>query len=272
MFSVIFPAHTINFFLALSQLVIFGIIGKALLNNHTTWENLAVCVATSVILEHVLLLITHKKLRYFSVTSLNTPFSTALMLASTNSLVYIPLMVMAVGQKYVLKIRGKHFQNPSNLLILAGMLVFPQYLSVNFMKLGIYWWLAIPLAAIGIFITYKVGIFHMVPAFVVAFLSLMPLLTHLSYAEILPLMFSLNFLLFAFYMQTDPKTIPSTPTFQVVHSFLTVAMIAGFYLLTHRLNLMFYGGLFMAQLFVPLWRYIEEKTPVDAVVTGLLFD
>jgi hypothetical protein len=266
----VYPAHKINILLALAQLMIFGIIGKFLLHNNTSWTNLAICISTSVLIEHIFLYLVYKKLSYISISSINTPFSTALMLASTNSLMYVPILILAIGQKYILKIRGKHFQNPSNLVIFIAMLFFSNYFSINFMSFGIYWWLIIPLSCIGIYITYKVHILHMIPAFVLAFFTIFTVLTGMTFAQVMPFVFSLNFLLFTFYMQTDPKTVPSTATFQIIHSFCTVIMIALFYNTTHTTQLMFYGGLFFAQLFVPLWRYLEEKTSVDSWVRGFI--
>lgn len=126
---------------------------------------------------------------------------------------------IAITSKYVIRWRGRHLWNPSNLAIAVMLLIAPEYFST----LGIQWgnavWPMLIVWALGAIIVWRVNRFHITATYVVSFVILAAvrsLITgHAFYAEVAPITGPM-YQLFIFFMITDPRTTVSTKKGQTI--------------------------------------------------------
>ncbi|MEA2683136.1 MAG: enediyne biosynthesis protein [Chloroflexota bacterium] len=167
---------------------------------------------------------------------------------SLNGIHYFALAaVIGIGSKYLVRFRGRHVYNPSNLglvlcLLVAGPLdVFPQYL----------WWGNVTPALLIAFVLILVGAawvlvpLRMVPmafAFLVPFFTGMALFAVTGHCFVAiwnpgpacgldywaAICLSPELLVFVFFMLTDPRTTPEGATARLVHAALTALLALGF--------------------------------------------
>ncbi len=130
---------------------------------------------------------------------------------------------IAITSKYVIRWRGRHLWNPSNLAIAVMLLIAPEYFST----LGIQWgnavWPMLIVWALGAIIVWRVDRFHITATYVVCFIALAAvrsLITgHAFYAEVAPITGPM-YQLFIFFMITDPRTTVSTKKGQTIVAIL----------------------------------------------------
>ncbi|MGE0129184.1 MAG: hypothetical protein AB7U82_13990 [Blastocatellales bacterium] len=134
---------------------------------------------------------------------------------------------IAITSKYVIRWKGRHLWNPSNLAICVLLLLAPDVFST----LSIQWGNATePMMIVwvlGLLITWRVKRFHITATYVVSFM-LFALLRgfitgHGFQAEVAPITGPM-YQLFIFFMITDPKTTVSRKWAQCLVAFLVAAM------------------------------------------------
>lgn len=165
-------------------------------------------------------------------SSLITAISLALLLRSNSILVMALAGVISIGSKAVLRYRGKHFFNPSNLGLIAALAF-----SIGWVTPG-QWgndvWLFFLFACTGGLITRKVGRWDTTAAFLGVYLSLEAARNFWlgwSADVFVHKMMSGSLLLFAFFMITDPRAIPDRRGARVVWA-VSVALLT--YVLRNR--------------------------------------
>lgn len=142
-------------------------------------------------------------------SSLITAISLALLLRSISVITMVLVGVLSIGSKAVLRYRGKHFFNPSNLGLVIALA-----LSIGWVTPG-QWgndmWLFFLFACTGGLITRKVGRWDTTAAFLGVYLSMEAARNYwLGWTAdvFVHKMMSGSLLLFAFFMITDPRAIP----------------------------------------------------------------
>ncbi len=245
----------------LNQLV-FLTAGKVVYRLSVTWEEIGLILLSAVVLEHAFEWLRAGRVKAFSTAALSTGFNLAFMLGSTSFLVYLAALAIGLGQKHLArKAFGSHFQNPSNVGIIAALLIWPDYTYITFLDWGQTRWLALVIALLGSFILWRVGRLIMPFAFLAAW-GLFSWLLHTR--DPWALWLELNtaaFLLYAFFMITDPKTVPSTRTFQAVHAVLAAFLGVALSLALGPKEVNLFLALLLTGFFVPLWRRIETRLP-----------
>lgn len=185
----------------------------------------------------------------------------ALLLRADNFWLHPLAALLAISAKFLLRIRGKHLFNPANfgvgvaLLVLPGAWVSPgQWGS----ELGIAVWLV----ALGGLVAQRARRDDAAWLFLVTFLGLTAIrLFFLGYGaeravEIL-LHQALNgaLLLFAFFMVSDPMTLPDRPALRRLHVILVGLFAFVWQFLLYRPNGALWALLCLAPL-VPLWDFL----------------
>jgi Na+-transporting NADH:ubiquinone oxidoreductase subunit NqrB len=160
---------------------------------------------------------------------------------SLNGIQYFVLAaVIGIASKYLIQLRGRHVYNPSNLGLVACLLiagpfaVFPQYL----------WWgyLSVPLAIVfllifagALWVLMPLRMVAMALAFLVPFVAGIAILaaTGHCFAALwnagpvcgsdywAAVCLSPEVLVFVFFMISDPRTTPETPVARILHGALT---------------------------------------------------
>ncbi len=171
------------------------------------------------------------------------------------------LACLAISSKFLLRVRGKHVFNPANfgvglaLLIVPGTWVSPGQWGND---LGIALWLV----ALGATVAGRAGRNDAAWLFLASFLGLL-LLRLLYLGHSVPRIWeilchqSLNgaLLLFAFFMISDPMTLPDHPRARHLHVVLVALLAFVWQFLFYRPNGALWALLFLAPL-VPLWDAI----------------
>jgi Na+-transporting NADH:ubiquinone oxidoreductase subunit NqrB len=167
-----------------------------------------------------------------SYTSVKSALITSLslcLLFKSNSYAVVSLATMlAIGSKFLLRYKGKHFFNPANFGIIATILL-TQNAWISPGQWGSATVLLFLVGSLGTFVLYKVGRIDIGLAFLLTLLGLQ------FYRSILYLGWPLDFLmqqftsgsllLFSFFMITDPVSTPNHPKVRIFWAML-VAFIS----------------------------------------------
>jgi len=249
-----------------------------------------VLVFASVIFFDLLLwyIFTGKTDGWFNLSKINIAFWILFFLRTDILWIYVFTAFVAVMSKYVFLWKGRHFLNPSNFWVSIALLLFPPYAYTNPLQWtfdvssNIYWAGFLIVCFLGFFLIeyllQKYLKFNQIPL-IVSFI-----LTHIVLFFSIGLhewtwsaftFFSITFLIFAFFMITDPKTTPKN-TINKILFWMSVAVT--YYVLSYFTNENFnlIWSLFLNTLFLPLIWYFEDnyknyKKYLWALITLLFF-
>jgi Na+-translocating ferredoxin:NAD+ oxidoreductase RnfD subunit len=144
-------------------------------------------------------------------SALSTTFGISMFLRA-NSIWYLVLAAfVAIGSKYVIRMRGKHIFNPSNLAIVLSVYLLPFATTEQFYEWGDNMWIFLGIALVCLYAGYRIGILSMA----LSFLGTYAILMGVSLAS-LPEFFAPHhvglvspvLVIFAMFMITDPATSP----------------------------------------------------------------
>jgi Na+-translocating ferredoxin:NAD+ oxidoreductase RnfD subunit len=140
---------------------------------------------------------------------------------------YALCSAISITSKYVIRWRGRHLWNPSNLGIVAMLIIAPEYIATLSVQWGNTIWPMLVVWALGAFITWRVKRIHITATYVVSFIALAGLRTaingHPFLAEVAPITGPM-YQLFIFFMITDPKTTVKAKWGQCLVAFLVAVM------------------------------------------------
>ena len=274
-FQLRFPKPSSPAFVQIWQLanllLLFAIANRYLALPVTLWD-ITVILCAAVLFEHALIYLKNGRISYFSYSSLITALGVIFLLRSTEIWIYILVVLLAFLQKHFLTVKGRHFLNPSNVAVVAGLLLFPYQTSTSPHQWGNAWWLGALMAVLGFAITIRVQRAVIPLVFAAVYSALYLMFINGSLLSVSAMLFSGSFLLFIFFMMTDPRATPDTMLYQAVFG-IWVAVSA--YLI--ELNFGYYqinmfAALFLVSCLVPLIRRFEDtgrKAPAAAML-GLL--
>lgn len=187
-----------------------------------------------------------------------TCFGLCLLLRSSTLWVHPVVAVLAMSSKFLLRPQGGHLFNPANLGVVLGLSFFP-HTWVTSGQWGQDLSTALWLIAAGFFVANNVRRLDISLCFLLTYALLFLSIRVAWYGYSLAVFFHQfqngALLLFAFFMISDPMTIPNHPKARIVHAVI-VALLA--YIWQYQL----YGyqgiiwGLFWATFLVPLWNYL----------------
>jgi Na+-translocating ferredoxin:NAD+ oxidoreductase RnfD subunit len=143
---------------------------------------------------------------------------------------YALCSAIAITSKYVIRWKGRHLWNPSNLGIVALLILAPDYVSTLSVQWGNTVWPMIVVWCLGLFIVWRAQRLHITATYVVSFVALAlirsGLTGHAFLAEVAPITGPM-YQLFIFFMITDPKTTMHSRKGQVVVAFLIALVEMG---------------------------------------------
>ncbi len=183
-----------------------------------------------------------------------TATSLSLLLRADNLVAHPASAVAAIAGKFVLRYRGKHLFNPANLgvilslLLLPGTWVSPGQWGDDVAAAG--WFVA--LGAIVVHRAHRGDVSVAFLAFWGTALALRVLWLGQRWAVWLHQIESGALLLFAFFMISDPMTIPNHKRGRIAHAALVVAIAYAWQFHLYRPNALLWA-LFLAAPTVPVW-------------------
>ena len=241
------PPAFITLILLVGQ-VFFGILDS--------YINVVVSIATSIIAEAVLarlVLGTRKNLASAYVTGI----SVGILVRSNMIWPYVVTALISILSKYVIRYKGRHLWNPSNLGVSWMLFMAPAFvagLSIqwgsNLMAMSVIWLL-------GLGIVYRAKKFHVTITYVITFTILAyirSLITGDAFLSELSPLTGPMYQLFIFFMITDPGTTVSSKKGQIL-----VVILVALVEFVLRLNGFIYAPFYALCLVGPLCRFIDLK-------------
>src|ERR1700685_3444203 len=138
-----------------------------------------------------------------------TGISVGILLRAPDFWPYALCSAIAITSKYVVRWQGRHLWNPSNLAIVALLLLAPDYVSTLSVQWGNTVWPMLIVWVLGALIVWRVKRLHITAVYVISFIILSLLRSaitgHAFLAEVAPITGPM-YQLFIFFMITDPKT------------------------------------------------------------------
>lgn len=140
---------------------------------------------------------------------------------------YALCSAIAITSKYVIRWKGRHLWNPSNLAISVMLLLAPEYVSTLSVQWGNTIWPMLIVWVLGALIVMRVKRFHITATYVLSFIGLAfgrSFITgHPFLAEVSPITGPM-YQLFIFFMITDPKTTVKPRWAQCLVAFLVAVV------------------------------------------------
>lgn len=156
-----------------------------------------------------------------------TGISVGILIRSPEFWPYALCSAISITSKYVIRWKGKHLWNPSNLAICVMLLLAPEFVATLSVQWGNALWPMLVVWVLGALITWRVNRFHITATFVMSFVFfalLRGFITgHGFLAEVAPITGPM-YQLFIFFMITDPKTTVKQKWAQCLVAFLVAAM------------------------------------------------
>ncbi len=261
--------QNINLFLLL-------IVGSFVAHIHLGWVELIAILVFTVFVEHFFLYFNKSREFYFSYSSFSTAIGVIVLMYSPHLWIYFVVIALGLAQKHFITFEGKQFFNPSNFSLMMALLFFYNDAHIISGQFGDELWLAFVVSFLAIVILVRVNRWIIPFAFVLSYLFFQHFLVVLYdpvviFEDIYHRFYSVTFILFIYFMLTDPPVTPSKWYWQIAFAFL-VALMA---VLLDR----FYGfrvqHLFMAvfffSLFVNFLKVDKEFIPLLKLSAIILF-
>lgn len=191
------------------------------------WQHIVVVLASALITQW--LLTRWKQLPPVYLSTFNTSLSVLLLLNAQNPLWLGLAAIISVGSKFFLRFQGRHIFNPSNIGIVAVVLLTTEaWVAPG--KWGHEMWLFLLVAGLGLIPMIGLKLILTSLSFLITYTSLLFLRAWwLGDPWAIPehQLQNGSLLIFTFFMLSDPKTTPSHSVARVLFGFL-VAFVAAF--------------------------------------------
>ncbi len=165
--------------------------------------------------------------RFDPLSAIITSLSLTLLLRTDSIELAIIAGVVAIGSKFLIRIRGKHLFNPANIALVLLMLLTDR-VWVSSGQWGTDTLVGIGLAALGMLVLNRVRIFTTSVAFLTTFaLAVILRALYLGDPLAIPLHQLQNgaLLIFTFFMISDPRTTPNATLARIIFG-VVVALVA----------------------------------------------
>jgi len=156
-----------------------------------------------------------------------TGISVGILVRSTHLWPYILCSLLSICSKYVLRVKGRHLWNPSNLGISVLLFLVPEAVAPLSQQWDNKVWPVLIIFSLGSIILYTLGRLHITLTYAVAFAALSfarSQLTENLWITELALLSAPSYQLFMFFMITDPKTTTRTRTRQCLVAVLVAVV------------------------------------------------
>ena len=191
---------------------------------------------------------------------------------------YIPYIIIALAilQKHFLKISNSHIFNPSNFaLVIAIFLFYPKALPIVG-ELGKESFIVYIVIFIGSLILIRVNRYLITLSFLIVYTILNYLVISKidptwSFEHYISMLYSTSFIVYIFFMLTDPITTPAKALYQLLFgAFCAILIILLNYFIGIRVWNQFLALFLSSILFIPLYKNIPTKDYIKFIITLIL--
>lgn len=207
----------------LGGVLVFGIFS---LDFPLSWAVVGWTLVSGILGEYVLSALPGAGRKPRPLSALISSFSVLLLFRSTYFWTYSLVILFSLASKYLVRVQGRHWLNPTNCGVLAGVLLLPGWISSG--QWGHAAILPLALGGLGVLVLLRAG--RLDSAFTFLLVSALLELARITYYGYPSAVFVHRFQngalwLFTFYMLTDPKTTPQQRWGRVGHASV-VALLA----------------------------------------------
>jgi len=202
------------------------------------WERTALAIATAFASEMALGRLTYGKWPY-AASAYITGISVGILLRSPFLWPYALCAFISIASKYVLRFRGRHLWNPSNLGVSLVLFLAPETVSLLSVQWGNVVAPMVVIWLLGSVIVWRVGRFYLSATYVASFLLfsfVRAAVTGIPWVAAVAPITGPMYQLFIFFMVTDPKV-----TVRPMWAQCLVVFIVAFVELILRLNEVVYA-------------------------------
>ncbi len=211
------------------NLLFLLIIGSFVANIHLSWVDIVLILAFTLFIEHLFLFFNRERTFYFSYSAISTAVGVIVLMYSAKLWIYFVVIAFGLFQKHFLTIKKKHFFNPSNFSLIMVLLLFYNDAHMVLGQLGDELWLGVVVFVVAGIMLVRVDRWVISLVFIVSYLLLQYLLV-LSYDPVMIFedvylrFYSVTFMLFIYFMLTDPPVTPFSHKEQIVFAILIALM------------------------------------------------
>ena len=261
--------QNINLFLLL-------VVGSFMAHIYLGWVEIVAILTFTVFIEHLFLYFNKRREFYFSYSSFSTAIGVIVLMYSPHLWIYFLVITLGLAQKHFLTFKGKQFFNPSNFALIMALLFFYKDAHIITGQFGDELWLSLVVSVVAIIILIRVNRWIIPLAFILFYLFFQYYLIVgydpvTLFEDIYHRLYSVTFILFIYFMLTDP---PVTPTkwYEQIGFALVVALMST---LLDR----FYGfrvqhlfmSVFFFSIFVNLLKFNSNRVPLLKLTVIILF-
>lgn len=229
--------------------------GIVILDFPISWQHIGVVLSSALFTQWAFTTYQHLPPIYLS--TLNTSLSILLLLNAQNPLWLGLAAVIAIASKFILRLEGRHIFNPSNIGIVA-VLLLTQEAWASSGKWGHELWLFLLIAGLGLIPQVGAKTMLVSISFLVSYAALLfARAWYLGDPWAIP-EHQLNngsLLLFTFFMLSDPKTTPSHTLARLIFGLLVAAVAAIIQFKLYVPNAFLYALVLMSPLVLVLNRW-----------------
>ena len=255
------------------NLLFLLIVGSSVSNIHLSWVNIMLILVFTLFIEHLFLFFNREREFHLSYSAISTAIGVIVLMYSAELWIYFVVIALGLFQKHFLTIHKKHLFNPSNFSLIMALLLFYNDAHMVLGQLGDELWLSVVVFVVAGVMLIRVDRWIISLAFILFYVALQYLLV-LSYDPVMTFQdiylrfYSVTFMLFIYFMLTDPPVTPSKWQLQILFAFL-VALLP---VLLDRLYGFRVQHLFMSvfffSMFVPLLG--EKISSKEWIKAGLI--
>ena len=180
--------------------------------------------------EHLFLYFNKERKFYYSYSALSTAIGVVVLMYSASLWIYFVVIFLGLAQKHFLTLKRKHLFNPSNFSVIMMLIFFYDDAHIVTGQLGDEPLLAMIVSVLAISILVRAKRWIIPLVFVLSYLAFEYYLIVqydpvVIFQDIYHRFYSVTFILFVYFMLTDPPVTPSNWKLQILFGFL-VALLA----------------------------------------------
>ncbi|CAA6807848.1 MAG: Unknown protein [uncultured Sulfurovum sp.] len=211
------------------NLLLLLIIGSFTANVHLAWMDIVLIITFTLLIEHLLLYFNNTRTFYFSYSAVTTAVGVIVLIYANTLWIYFFIITLGLAQKHFLTLDAKHFFNPSNFALIVGLLFFYEDAHLITGQFGDEVLFSMLVFVLALSILVRVGRVLIPFLFVFFYLFLQYLLVvyfdpSITFQHLYHRFYSVTFMLFIYFMLTDPCVTPSKWKEQTLFVFLVVLL------------------------------------------------
>jgi hypothetical protein len=181
-------------------------------------------------IEHLFLYLNKNRTFYFSYSSVTTAVGIMVLIYANFLWIYFLIITLALAQKHFLLLKERHFFNPSNFALTVALFLFYEESHLIAGQFGDELLFSMIVLVLALSILVRVGRL-LIPFLFLFFYLLLQYLFVVTYdpivtfQEVYHRFFSVTFMLFIYFMLTDPQVTPEKWQGQTVFIFLVVLLV-----------------------------------------------